>query len=140
MERLEALVDFFEQLTPGDVSRFGDFYAMDAVFKDPFNEVRGVANIANIFAHMFRTLEQPRFQVSECFRSDRGAMLLWDFHFCRGGKAQTIRGTTHLRFDQTGKINWHRDYWDAAEELYLKLPLLGTLMRALQRRLAVPPL
>jgi hypothetical protein len=23
----------------------------------------------------------------------------------------------------------HRDYWDAAEELYEKLPLLGSLMR-----------
>ena len=28
----------------------------------------------------------------------------------------------------------HRDYWDAAEELYEKLPLLGALMRWLKRR------
>ena len=26
----------------------------------------------------------------------------------------------------------HRDYWDAAEELYEKLPLLGALMRWLK--------
>jgi hypothetical protein len=29
----------------------------------------------------------------------------------------------------------HRDYWDAAEELYEKLPVLGALMRLLKRRL-----
>jgi steroid delta-isomerase len=27
----------------------------------------------------------------------------------------------------------HRDYWDAAEELYEKLPLVGALMRWLKR-------
>ncbi|WP_413888997.1 hypothetical protein [Candidatus Aalborgicola defluviihabitans] len=33
-----------------------------------------------------------------------------------------------------GRILDHRDYWDAAEELYEKLPLLGGLMRWLKRR------
>jgi hypothetical protein len=32
----------------------------------------------------------------------------------------------------------HRDYWDAAEELYETLPLLGTLLRALRSRLRAP--
>jgi steroid delta-isomerase len=32
----------------------------------------------------------------------------------------------------TGKVVWHRDYWDAAEELYAKLPAIGWLMRFLQ--------
>ena len=31
---------------------------------------------------------------------------------------------------------WQRDYWDAAEELYEKLPIVGTLMRWLKRRAA----
>jgi hypothetical protein len=28
----------------------------------------------------------------------------------------------------------HRDYWDAAEELYEKLPVVGSLMRWLKRQ------
>ncbi|NBU45056.1 MAG: nuclear transport factor 2 family protein, partial [Betaproteobacteria bacterium] len=28
----------------------------------------------------------------------------------------------------------HRDYWDAAEELYEKFPLVGHMMRWLKRR------
>jgi steroid delta-isomerase len=47
-----------------------------------------------------------------------------------------IRGASHLRFDADGKVVWHRDYWDAAEELYAKLPGIGWLMRTLGRRLA----
>ena len=44
-----------------------------------------------------------------------------------------MRGASHLRFDASGKVMLHRDYWDAAEELYAKLPLLGAPMRLLQR-------
>jgi len=44
-----------------------------------------------------------------------------------------VRGASHLRFDAAGKVVLHRDYWDAAEELYAKLPVLGGLMRYLKR-------
>jgi hypothetical protein len=67
-------------------------------------------------------------------------MLLWQFHFhARFGlreRAQIIHGASHLRFDDAGLVVLHRDYWDAAEELYAKLPLLGMLMRALAGKLA----
>ena len=46
---------------------------------------------------------------------------------------QCIRGATLVRFDTQGRVTLHRDYWDAAEELYEKLPLLGTLMRWLRK-------
>jgi hypothetical protein len=45
-----------------------------------------------------------------------------------------VRGGTHLVFNDEGLVTLHRDYWDAAEELYEKLPLVGGLMRWLKRR------
>jgi hypothetical protein len=43
-------------------------------------------------------------------------------------------GASHLVFDAASKVQIHRDYWDAAEELYEKLPWVGSLMRWLKRR------
>jgi ketosteroid isomerase-like protein len=132
----QALIDWFENLTPQSVGRLGDVYADDAEFKDPFNEVRGIAAITRIFEHMFVQVEAPRFVVTGRFSGDDGAMLLWEFHFRTrglGAQALCVRGSSHLRFDATGKVVLHRDYWDAAEELYARLPLLGALMRGLQR-------
>jgi hypothetical protein len=43
-------------------------------------------------------------------------------------------GASHFVFTSTGLVTLHRDYWDAAEELYEKLPLLGSAMRWLKRR------
>jgi hypothetical protein len=59
----------------------------------------------------------------------------WDFSFVARGKTQMIHGVTHFELDAQGLITLHRDYWDAAEELYEKIPVLGALMRWLKGRL-----
>jgi hypothetical protein len=63
-------------------------------------------------------------------------MLGWEFHLRLRGAPAVIRGVSHLRFDGAGRVVDHRDYWDAAEELYARLPVLGTLMRWLRERLS----
>jgi steroid delta-isomerase len=137
----DALVAFFEGLSPEAVARFPEHYAIDAYFKDPFNEVRGVEPIQRIFAHMFSQLAEPRFVVLESVVAANGALLVWEMHYrLKGARTtaspQVIRGASHLRFDSAGKVTWHRDYWDAAEELYARLPGIGWLMRLLKRKLA----
>lgn len=120
----------------------GDCYAPDARFKDPFNEVSGVGAIKQIFSHMFVNLDQPRFKVTERLLQGQQAFLAWEFHFrmkrWRSGVDQCIRGGSLLHFDEQGRVDFHRDYWDTAEELYEKLPVLGSLMRWLRKSGAAP--
>jgi hypothetical protein len=137
---LDALIGFYETLSPDGVALFSRYYASDAYFKDPFNEVRGLPAIRKIFTHMFRQVAEPRFCIVERIVDAGGVMLIWEFHYrnrhWRRGEAQLVRGVTHLRFDADGKVTWHRDYWDAAEELYARLPVIGYLMRLLKKALA----
>lgn len=136
---LARLRGFFESISPANVHELGTFYAEDAYFKDPFNEVRGVAAIERIFRHMFTQVDAPRFVVHDVVAQGTQAFITWDFRFRMkrfSPAEQVIRGASHLRFDAAGKVVFHRDYWDAAEELYAKLPLLGGLMRFLRRRAA----
>ncbi len=138
MEDIEPLVAFFESMTPESVDAIGAHYAKDAYFKDPFNEVRGVDRVRGVFAHMFRQVAEPRFHVTERIVAENGAFLCWDFtfRFRPGGKRLTVHGASHLKFDAGGKIAYHCDYWDAAGELYAKVPVLGALMRLARRRLS----
>ena len=137
-EAIERLVQFFEQLQPKDLQRLPDIYAPEARFKDPFNEVQGLPAIEGIFAHMFEALDSPHFIVTERIVQDNRCFLVWDFRFrfkrFDTTSWQTVRGGTHLIFNDAGLVTLHRDYWDAAEELYEKLPLVGGLMRWLKRR------
>jgi len=136
--RVARLRRFFVTLTRESVQELRTLYAPEAEFKDPFNDVRGVEKIERIFTHMFDQVDGPRFMIEDALADGSQAFLTWVFHFRRRGsrEAMTIRGSTHVRFDAAGRVVLHRDYWDAAEELYEKLPLLGTLMRWLRRRAA----
>ncbi len=132
---LERLVEWYETLTPQTLERIAELYAQDARFKDPFNDVAGCSAIRRVFAHMFATTEDPRFRVLARVAGEGEAFVTWTFRFRAARRSLEIRGATHLRFDAHGKVVEHRDYWDAAEELYAKLPLLGALVRLLARRL-----
>lgn len=135
---LANIVQFFESLTPQSVADIATFYDPQARFKDPFNEVTGVPAIERIFQHMFGALDQPRFVITAQVLQGAQCFLTWEFRFGfkghQRGVTQVIQGATHLTLSDGGQITLHRDYWDAAEELYEKLPLLGSLMRWLKRR------
>lgn len=138
--QLDALIRFYNEFSPASIDRFEEFYALDARFKDPFNEVRGIPAIQRIFTHMFTQVADPRFVVTEKIVDGNVAVLLWEFRF-RGkqwgrDQVQVIRGVSHLKFDRAGKVCEHRDYWDAAEELYEKLPVVGALIRFLRRQIS----
>ena len=134
------VIAFYQTLTRESLGELAEIYCAEARFKDPFNEVTGVAAIAAIFEAMFDQLEAPRFRVTEAIGDDRRACLVWEFEFrnprLNGGKPECIRGASWLEFDDRGRVSLHRDYWDAAEELYEKLPVVGALVRWLRRRIA----
>ena len=134
---VKDLVRVYENLTPQTMIDLMAFYDPRAKFKDPFNEVCGTKAIQKIFDDMFIKLDQPRFIVSSVVSGDHQAALQWEFHFQLKGRSesQLIKGSTWLEFNQAGLISNHRDYWDAAEELYEKIPLLGSLMRWLKRKI-----
>ncbi|MEY4316439.1 MAG: hypothetical protein RI902_247 [Pseudomonadota bacterium] len=138
---MQRIVQLFNHLQPSDVSRLSEFYTADAKFKDPFNEVQGVPAIELIFSHMYVALDTPRFVVTQLVHQGEHAFVTWDFLFAmrqyQPHVTQTIRGATHfvLREEQgVWRVAVHRDYWDTAEELYEKLPVVGSLMRWLKRR------
>lgn len=137
--RARRVVEAFETLEPAALAQLDALYAPDARFRDPFNELRGVAAIRRLFGHMFDTLDDPRFLIRDVVVEGDQAFLTWDFVFrmkrWRRGE-QRIHGGSHLRFAPDGRIAEHRDYWDAAGELYAKLPVIGALMRWLRDRAA----
>ena len=128
--RVAALIALYEALQPASLDRLVALYAEHCRFKDPFNNVQGRAAVRHVFAHMFETVAAPRFVVNDALAEGDQCFLRWDFH----AGDFVIRGASHLRFDAAGLVSEHRDYWDAAEELYEKLPVLGALMRWLKRR------
>ena len=139
-EALIRLVNYWQTLTPQSVDEIATVYADDAAFRDPFSDVHGIEKIRHIFGEMFVRLESPRFTITETIEQVHGALLIWDFDFrlksLKPGLTRRIHGASHIRFGTDGRVAYHRDYWDAAGELYETLPQLGWLMRWLRKRMA----
>ena len=134
----QHLASFFETLSPQSVSQVHTVYDAQATFKDPFNEVQGLPEIERIFRHMYVALDQPHFVITGQIVDGAQAFLTWEFRFrfkrFDTTTLQAVRGASHVVFNAQGLVTLHRDYWDAAEELYEKLPVVGGVMRWLKKR------
>ena len=137
MSALDHLLAWYSSLDRQSLARIAEFYAPGARFKDPFNDVRGIDAIRLIFEHMFDATEAPRFIILERMEQDSQAFATWRFEFALKGRPYVVLGATHFRLDAGGRVTEHRDYWDAAEELWQKLPVLGGLVAWLRARFAV---
>lgn len=135
LSAMEKFVHFFTSMTPASVEQLHTVYTEEVLFKDPFNEVTGLLAVRKIFLEMFHQVDVPRFVVLLHGVTGDEGFITWEMHyrFKKETQQQCIRGATHVRFAADGRISLHRDYWDAAEELYEKLPILGGLMRMLKR-------
>ena len=135
--RFDELAEWFETLTPVSLQDIATVYAQTATFRDPFNDLRGVASVRQVYQHMFETLVEPRFVITSKLIDSANAFMTWRFLFTIRGKAYVIEGGTHFILDEQGLIAIHRDYWDAAQELYEKIPVFGAVLRSLRRKLSI---
>lgn len=137
-QQFSKIAHYFETLTPQALKELNTYYSEQARFKDPFNEVSGLAEIERIFRHMYASLEHPHFVITGQVIDGNQAFLTWQFKFkfkrFDTTQEQVVLGTSYLVLDAQNLIVLHRDYWDAAEELYEKLPWVGGLMRWLKKR------
>ena len=137
MEHVKRYLQTFTNLQADELERLAGIFAADARFKDPFNDVRGLAAITRIFAHMFATTQHSRFMIVDHALVGDTLFIRWDYHFqTLKGVAWEIPGTSVVRFNAAGLAVEHVDYWDPAEHIYSKLPVLGWLMRWLRGTLA----
>jgi len=140
--QLQNYVTAFENLTAENLDTdLGKLFAEDVYFKDPFNAVTGKNATLDIFKHMFSTVDAPKFNVlsaAQDMQNHHTAMLYWQFDFVlpSNQSAQRIDGMSRVTFNTLGLVTEHIDYWDAGEQVYSKVPLLGWGIRQVAKRLS----
>ena len=131
-----AYAAYFESLTPDRLNELEELCAPEIRFRDPFNEVIGVAALQRVFLKMYEDLDEPRFQVDDVAFSGAIAYLRWRMTFRKLNRDWEIVGMSEVRFDDDARVAAHFDHWDAASQLYEKIPLVGAVIRILKRRLS----
>ena len=117
------------------------FYTPDVVFEDPLHRIEGAASLERYFTTLYRNVTECRFVFHERQRLGREAFATWTMHLVHPrldkGREIAVEGCSHLTFaaDGSGRIARHRDYFDAGDLLYERLPLLGGAIRLIKRQL-----
>ena len=66
-------------------------------------------------------------------------MLVWLMRFqharFRPSETLELRGVSHLKFLDDGRVSHHRDYFDMGEFIYERVPVLGGIVPAIKNRL-----
>lgn len=138
--RFRQIADWFEALSPETLSSIDTVYDAQSLFRDPFHDIQGIEKIKAVYQHMFDGLDTPRFKVTRIVEQGDESFMTWIFTFALKGKPYEITGCTHFTLDPVSLlVIVHRDYWDAAQELYEKLPVLGWFLRRLRRMLSLFP-
>lgn len=137
-ERFQLIARWFEQLSPESLTKIESIYAKHARFVDPFNDLQGIESVRKVYAHMFESLDNPRFLVTRIASTGPLGFMTWTFSFSCRGRAQSIEGCTQFELDVEGLIILHLDYWDAAKQVYEQIPVLGSVLRMLRRKLSLP--
>lgn len=135
-EHHERYCRYLETLTPESLARLSEHVTPDVRFKDPFNDVRGVNSMAGVFRHMFDNIPDVCFTARHVMVDGDYCLMTWRFEGKLRGQAWGFDGSSSLRFAPDGRVAEHIDYWDAAENFYERLPLIGWLLRQIRRRLS----
>jgi hypothetical protein len=112
-----------------------EIMARNVYFKDPFNEVRGLADVEDVFAKLFADHPNATLRVHTHAGSGDTGYVEWRlFYTDASGQPQHRNVISKLLFDENGKVRAQMDYWDSGEYYFRRLPVLGPLLDWLARR------
>jgi hypothetical protein len=131
-------IKFFQELnekTP--LLEYKLFFNENSYFEDPFHKVVGVDKIYPILKGMYANFYNPRFEINECISQDHITYIRWKFLYQLNKKAEvdTFVGISRVLFSENGKVLEHVDFWDTGLNVYEKIPLIGSIIRYIKRKI-----
>lgn len=138
-KKVEDLFSFiFLDMKEGNIAeRVIDTYAEPLYFNDTIHTYRTVPDLAKYLQKTADRVVSLKGQVDDVAINGDNAYVRWTmtFQVKEDSKPLTSVGITHLRFNEAGKIILHQDYWDGVEGLYHSIPVLGSMLKGVRKRL-----
>lgn len=112
-------------------------YGEELVFEDSFHCIKGRENFISYCESLYENVSFISFEFHDEWIRDADAMLTWTMTYAhprlRDGENIEVEGATMIRFED--KVVHHKDYFDGGRLLYENVPVLGTVINFLKKRL-----
>ena len=136
---MEEFLQMYQDLDKDTLHILATVYTENVQFIDPAHEIVGLDKLSGYFAALYQDVTSIRFFFRNALEVKGEGYVQWDMTFIHkkfaGAQPITVAGVTFLRFDEDGKVFYHRDYFDLGAMVYEHVPLLGRLIQSIKGRL-----
>ncbi len=136
---LECFKKLYREMSADDLKHelINTVYAENLEFIDSFHHLHGRTAFVEYCEQLYENLRACDFEFHDQWCQPGKAMLTWTMTYVhpRLNRAKPIKvnGATELHF--TDKIYFHQDYCDGGALLYEHVPVLGSVIYQLKKRL-----
>lgn len=136
---LDRFKNMFNQLDKNHLELLEQIYTPDVKFRDPVHTLSGLPALRDYYGRLYEGVMSCQFTFeAEVIEGSQG-MLAWIMRFqhrrFRAGETLELSGISRLQFLDDGRVHDHRDCFDMGEFIYERVPVLGSVIRAIKQRL-----
>lgn len=136
-ELIEGFKAFYQDVKNPQLHKINEIYSENLCFKDPVHELYGSEALHAYLSEMCLNVQSGRFEYLDQILSENTAYIKWNMHFKHpklGKNTVTVRGVSQIQFND--RIYFHEDIYDMGELIYEHVPVLGSVVKKLKKRLA----
>jgi ketosteroid isomerase-like protein len=138
---LQRTKDAFDHLDKDHMGIVEEFYDRDATFQDPIHKIKGTPAIREYYEGLYKNVDSIRFEYKNTSESENLVTLEWQMHLkspsINSGQELTVDGVSLITFGgKEGKVISHRDYFDMGEFIYERIPILGSAIRFIKKKMS----
>ncbi len=139
-ERQTRIESAFNELSKDTVDELDTFYAQEVVFEDPLGRIQGLDDLKRYYAKLYENVTSIAFEFQAHVSEGDTHVAVWVMRLqtegLNDGEEITVEGNSVLRFNDNGKVVYHRDYFDMGEMVYQHLPIIKFFINRINKRLA----
>jgi hypothetical protein len=138
-EYMQHFLKVYQELTLDTIETLAAIYSDDIHFIDPAHEINGLPALRDYFSRLYENIARIHFDFREPLHLQDTAYVQWCMKFShpriKSGREILVDGASFLKFGADRKVYYHRDYFDLGSMLYQHLPVIGAIVKTINRRL-----
>jgi len=134
-----SYIKFYETISKDTLDDVFNLVDTNIHFKDPFNDIRGIENYRSLLFSMLQNVPDIRFKILNVAFDDKACFFRWESKATLKFLTREpwiIQGMSQISFSDDDLVKEHIDFWDSGVDFYQYLPIIGRIMKIIQRRVS----
>jgi predicted ester cyclase len=137
--KVDLLKSFYQNLNKDNMELVDEFYDSNVKFADPIVSLSGSAAVKAYYTKLYQNVKTINFDFKDMIESGDTVVAIWIMTLqtdkLNNGEPFKVEGNSIVKFKDTGKAVYHRDYFDMGEFIYERLPVLGFVIKKIKVRM-----